>query len=82
MTAAPLELGDPALLAGEGASELGGTEVSPEARVAALLRIAARLLLSGEAIDPVAPYYLREPNISRPKRTPLVAGSTTATEEH
>ncbi|MEZ4481161.1 MAG: tRNA (adenosine(37)-N6)-threonylcarbamoyltransferase complex dimerization subunit type 1 TsaB [Dehalococcoidia bacterium] len=75
VTAAPRELGDPALLAGEGSSALGGTEVSPEARVAALLRIAARLLLSGEAIDPVAPYYLREPNISRPKRTPLVAGT-------
>lgn len=76
------ELGEPASLAGERAGGLGGHEVSPASRVAAALRIAARRLGSGEAIDPVTPYYLREPNISRPKRTPLVAGSTTSYEEH
>ena len=82
VTAAADALGDVATLAGEGAGSLGGREIAPAERVGAVLRIAARRLAAGEAIDPVAPYYLREPNISRPKRTPLVAGGRTTFEEH
>lgn len=82
VTVAAEALGNGTSLAGEGAGAFGGREIAPAERVAAVLRIAALRLASGEAIDPVAPYYLREPNISRPKRTPLVAGSTTSFEEH
>ncbi|MGD9933458.1 MAG: tRNA (adenosine(37)-N6)-threonylcarbamoyltransferase complex dimerization subunit type 1 TsaB [Dehalococcoidia bacterium] len=82
VTATEEGLGDAAVVAGEGASAIGGREISPAERVGAALRIAARRLSTGQAIDAVAPYYLREPNISRPKRTPLVAGNTTTFEEH
>lgn len=82
VTLAVADLGDPAKLAGEGAGALGGREISPAERVGAALRIAATRIASGQAVETVAPYYLREPNISRPKRTPLVAGSSTSFEEH
>lgn len=54
-------------LAGEGAGELGGVEVSPEARCHAALAALSGAFATAEpgAIDAV---YLREPNITLPRR--------------
>ncbi|MGI8925565.1 MAG: tRNA (adenosine(37)-N6)-threonylcarbamoyltransferase complex dimerization subunit type 1 TsaB [Tepidiformaceae bacterium] len=56
--------------AGEGAGALGGREVGPEARCRAALALAlARPLDGTAAVDAI---YLREPNITTPRRTAAV----------
>lgn len=55
-------------LVGQGAEALGGTEVSPEQRVRAALRTLTRTLDSGGGVGPVDAIYLREPNITVPRR--------------
>lgn len=60
-------------LAGEGAHALGGREVTAEERCRAALILGLRALRDAPA-EGVEAFYLREPNITRPKRTPLVAG--------
>lgn len=70
--AAPEDL--PATIAGEGAGELHGTEVSPGERCAAAARFAAALPEPhGSELDAI---YVREPSISRPRR----AGAAAHTE--
>ena len=59
--------------AGEGAGELGGHEVTTEARCRAALALGLALPRSAPS-GPVEAFYLREPHITRPKRTPLLAG--------
>lgn len=60
-------------LAGEGASAFGGMEVLPLDRCLAALRIAAdRHAGDPSAIEAV---YVREPSITRPRRTPLAAAT-------
>ena len=55
-----------AALAGEGAAALGGREVLPRERAAAAL---ARYREGGlEPVSELAPIYLREPNITAPRR--------------
>ena len=55
-------------LAGQGAAALGGTEVSPEQRVrAALATLAGQFNAQGD-VTPVDALYLREPNITVPRR--------------
>ena len=62
---APEELAS-ALLAGEGAGALGGREVLPRERAAAALaRYRAGAL---QPVSELAPIYLREPNITAPRR--------------
>ena len=68
-SAAPEELhGLP--LAGEGAAALGGTEVSAEARCRAALLLALPLLEDDTSGD-VDAIYLREPNITTPRKPTL-----------
>lgn len=65
-TATPGELSG-ALLAGEGAGVLGGAEISPETRCAAGLgRALTRLDL--DELAATGAIYLREPNITMPRR--------------
>jgi tRNA threonylcarbamoyladenosine biosynthesis protein TsaB len=61
--------------AGEGAAAHGGVEVTAEQRAAAALAVVERRLAAGERPAGIEAHYLREPNISRPKRTPLAAAS-------
>jgi tRNA threonylcarbamoyl adenosine modification protein YeaZ len=60
-------------LAGEGASAFGGHEITPGERVRALAGLVERRLAKVERPPGIEAYYLREPNVTRPKRTPLVA---------
>ena len=62
---APAELAG-AVLAGEGAGALGGREVPPRERVAAALARYREGAL--EPVSELAPVYLREPNITAPRR--------------
>lgn len=62
---APDELAG-AVLAGEGAGALGGREVPPRERVAAALARYREGAL--ESVSELAPVYLREPNITAPRR--------------
>ncbi|MCK9517807.1 MAG: tRNA (adenosine(37)-N6)-threonylcarbamoyltransferase complex dimerization subunit type 1 TsaB [Dehalococcoidia bacterium] len=55
-------------LAGEGAAELGGKEVTPEERVRTALELGLPRL--ADATGSVDAVYLREPNISRPRPRP------------
>ena len=55
-------------LAGQGAEALGGTDVSPEQRVRAALRALIEAFGSSGEADPVDAIYLREPNITVPRR--------------
>jgi tRNA threonylcarbamoyl adenosine modification protein YeaZ len=64
-------------LAGEGAAALGGLEVSPRARARAALEIAERAFDHGVPSAGLEAFYLREPNVTRPKRTPLLAAAGT-----
>ena len=60
-------------LAGEGAGELGGVEIGPRERVAAALdRFLADEL---PTVPELTPIYLREPNITQPRRSIGVAGA-------
>lgn len=70
--ASPAELGD-GPLAGEGAGSLGGREVAPVERVRAALLLGLPCLAAARAggVDAI---YLREPNITRPRRAPASAG--------
>lgn len=63
-----------ATLAGEGAGALGGLEIGPEARVRAALTalLPAFETASAEAVDAI---YLREPNITVPRRPPNAAAT-------
>lgn len=54
--------------AGEGAQEAGGTEITPEQRCRAALKLGQRQLEQGGA-DDFEPFYLREPNITAPRRS-------------
>ena len=64
------ELGLSAIpLAGEGAGALGGKEVGPESRVLSALEIGEERLREGFYATPDA-VYLREPNITTPRRPP------------
>lgn len=65
------ELAGP-LLAGQGAGAFGGTEVSPEQRVRAALTFLLPQFESAGDRTPVDALYLREPNITVPRR-PLTA---------
>ena len=62
-------------LAGEGAGSLGGHEVGPEARCRAALDLGLALLAAGDPGHDVDALYLREPNISLPRKA-RVATST------
>ena len=62
---APDELAG-AVLAGEGAGALGGREVPPRERAAAALARYREGAL--ESVSELAPVYLREPNITAPRR--------------
>jgi tRNA threonylcarbamoyl adenosine modification protein YeaZ len=64
--ARPEELARP--VAGEGAGALGGREVTAEERCRAALRLGIALLREAGGGDSEA-FYLREPNITRPRRT-------------
>jgi tRNA threonylcarbamoyl adenosine modification protein YeaZ len=64
-------------VAGEGAAAFGGREVTREERAIAALRIVERRVAAGERPAGIEAHYLREPNVSRPRRTPLVAGPRT-----
>ena len=64
--AAPAELSG-LVLAGEGAAVLGGTEVSPEERCRAALLLALPLL-EESGVGNVEAIYLREPNITTPRK--------------
>ena len=65
--AAPDELAaGGAALAGEGAGELGGREVSPRERAAAALERYREGAL--DAVAELAPLYLREPHVTAPRR--------------
>jgi tRNA threonylcarbamoyl adenosine modification protein YeaZ len=55
-------------LAGEGAGPLGGHEVGPEARCRAALDLGLALLAAGDPGHDVDALYLREPNISLPRK--------------
>ncbi|MBK6663762.1 MAG: tRNA (adenosine(37)-N6)-threonylcarbamoyltransferase complex dimerization subunit type 1 TsaB [Thermoflexaceae bacterium] len=59
--------------AGEGAGELGGHEVPTERRCRAALALGLAVLRSAPS-SAVEAFYLREPHITRPRRTPLLAG--------
>ena len=60
-------------LAGEGAGDLGGVEIGPRERVAAAL---ARYLAGAlPVVEELAAIYLREPNITQPRRPFAVAGA-------
>lgn len=54
--------------AGEGAGELGGTEVGPLQRCLAALRDRAPKVRAGELNAGAEPFYLREPNITVSRR--------------
>ncbi len=69
---APDELAG-AALAGEGAGALGGREVPPRERVAAALARYREGAL--EPVSELAPVYLREPNITAPRRPFGLAGA-------
>ena len=58
--------------AGEGAGTLGGREVPAEARCRAALAMGTERLRTASCTG-VEAFYLREPHITRPKRTPLLA---------
>lgn len=60
-----------AAIAGEGAAALGGREVTPEERCRGALALGVPRLREG--VSGVEAFYLREPNVTRPKRTPLRA---------
>ncbi|MGE5594998.1 MAG: tRNA (adenosine(37)-N6)-threonylcarbamoyltransferase complex dimerization subunit type 1 TsaB [Hyphomicrobiales bacterium] len=60
-------------LAGEGAADLGGAEVTPEGRVRSALVLGLPRLESAAA-HPATAIYLREPNITRPRHRPAAAG--------
>jgi len=60
-------------LAGEGAATLGGREVGRGERVLAILEATAARLDAGQPPAGLEAFYLREPNITRPRRTPLRA---------
>ncbi len=55
-------------LAGEGAAEFGGREITPEVRCRAALERLLPALESSDGAD-VDAIYLREPNITMPRRT-------------
>lgn len=57
----------PARLLGEGAATFGGRETDPVARVIAALTL-GEARLSASALAPAEAIYLREPNISTPRR--------------
>jgi tRNA threonylcarbamoyl adenosine modification protein YeaZ len=61
--------------AGETAGTEGGIEVSPEDRAAAVVSIVSARMAAGERPRGIQAFYLTEPNITRPARTPLVAGA-------
>ena len=65
--AAAEELRSSSNLAGEGAGALGGLEITPEARCRAALRalLPALTTASDEGVEAI---YLREPNITTPRR--------------
>lgn len=65
-------------LVGEEASAMGGLEVTAEERVAGVAAIAEERMAAGKRPEGLEAFYLREPNITRPKRTPLAANSDTA----
>ena len=56
------------LLAGEGAGALGGVEVGPRERVAAMLERLAPAARRGELATGAEPFYLREPAITISRR--------------
>jgi tRNA threonylcarbamoyl adenosine modification protein YeaZ len=56
---------------GEGAGALGGIEVTPERRAVRLARSTKARVAEGHPPQGLEAFYLREPNITRPKRTPL-----------
>jgi tRNA threonylcarbamoyl adenosine modification protein YeaZ len=64
-------------LAGEGAGAFGALEVGPVERAGAALEIAERGLDRGAPSAGLEAFYLREPNVTRPKRTPLLAAAGT-----
>lgn len=66
-------------LAGEGARALGGREVSARDRAAAVVGIVEERMRAGQRPSGLAAVYLREPSVTRPRRTPLVAADTAAT---
>jgi tRNA threonylcarbamoyl adenosine modification protein YeaZ len=66
-------------IAGEGATPLGGREVSPRDRAAAVVRIVEERMRAGQVPSGLAAVYLREPAVTRPRRTPLVAADARAT---
>ncbi len=65
-----------ASLYGEGAGALGGVEMAPLERCLAVLAVALERVLSGERSPGIVPVYLREPSITRAKRTPLIPPSS------
>ncbi len=67
-------------LAGEGAGGLGGREVGRGERAAAIIEIVEARLAVAEAPAGIDAYYLREPSVTRPKRTPLAPGGRGKTE--
>jgi tRNA threonylcarbamoyl adenosine modification protein YeaZ len=75
-------IGAPAILApedarglaaiyGEGAAALGGHEVTPLERCLAVLALCLERFTAGQPAG-VVPLYLREPSITRPRRTPFI----------
>jgi tRNA A37 threonylcarbamoyladenosine modification protein TsaB len=62
-------------VAGEGGGALGGAEVGRQERVLALLGAVAERFAAGERPAGLEAFYLREPNVTRPRRTPLVAAN-------
>lgn len=68
-TLAPSELRGERV-AGEGAGALGGIEIGPDARCAAALRLAIPHLRAGATGEADA-IYLREPNITLSRKTPV-----------
>ncbi|MEP6871047.1 MAG: tRNA (adenosine(37)-N6)-threonylcarbamoyltransferase complex dimerization subunit type 1 TsaB [Anaerolineaceae bacterium] len=67
-------------LVGEGAEALGGTDVSPEQRVRAALRALIEAFGAPGETPPVDAIYLREPNITVPRR-PLNARAVEQTHQ-
>lgn len=55
-------------LAGEGAGALGGQEIAARARCSAVLAVAREMLETNQG-SPVEPFYLREPQITAPRRS-------------